>query len=939
MNKSVKSKLPPFRVFLSPRIASDSKPLRAERNATLSNSILGCARNVTRLLAAIALSVGVSRVLADESRPSAQSSVQSSVQAPGNPPANPMASDVGLDELLEQLQSDRFETRQQAFLELWKTQISPIDSLDSVLENASDELAANARWLLLLRKIGMSRETIEESLENLTLLQVEDFYTLKRLAKDEKWTELLVLWQLLSPTQKETLLENVSPSDVTQLMVTAIYQDRLELLPVLADLLFEPVQALSARRLWVMQGLEGCDPANSIHADTPVAQVLLSEWSGDIEQAATMANQRGIRGLDQIIYQRNFAWSALLGQITDSIPSGDPADFEMLVVADVEKAAKACLLADWLGRDEAAEAWSVKLKSADLNRFDKQTRALALFACGQVDAAVELLKQNPNLSTLELLNLLGRENEAFELAGFDPNDAASFDEWLAKTRGKLEDNPENSVVFDLAAGAGSLLARLGDRELSTRIDQMLSETMANQTADRSDARQRLIRIWLSFSRTEFAMEQVAEMAASEADNGRRNLLLTRLFESNDVFSVELVDYLLERYENDWLKAFQTVEMLSRGVSPDGDDADWIREALDAKIASSESVDRYDDSSGFYESLYYAAMNRGDYALALRISQLGYSFNAIDELAHLYAELEEFDLAEQQIRELDENYPEGRYGLVQRARWLAIQGQYREADQLRENVQLYPLPQWNQIYFLSRLQIHQFDESASEFGSQMLKYGDEKIRDRSLIAYRTASILESSNPKLGLETIRIAQCDQLTSLNLLTAVPIRIVLYSNLASRCAVRAAIEEGNFERADAAFKTAVQLRPNDIDLAIELLPLADAKFGPGKCEDWFDAFYQSHLEHLADWPNDAMFHNNLAWLCGSLDRKLDVALKHARLAVELSNSDPTYIDTLGEVEFRRGNVPEALRLAIECRNLNRSEDQYQEQIERFTKILFKTK
>lgn len=89
--------------------------------------------------------------------------------------------------------------------------------------------------------------------------------------------------------------------------------------------------------------------------------------------------------------------------------------------------------------------------------------------------------------------------------------------------------------------------------------------------------------------------------------------------------------------------------------------------------------------------------------------------------------------------------------------------------------------------------------------------------------------------------------------------------------------------------------------------------------------------LGHLEQWPRDAGSHNNLAWLYARCDQRLDDALKHAELAVELSERAPTYLDTLAEAHFRLGHVAKAIELTKEAIAVDPRHAHYRKQLQRF--------
>ncbi|MCU0710208.1 MAG: hypothetical protein MUF23_18175, partial [Pirellula sp.] len=72
----------------------------------------------------------------------------------------------------------------------------------------------------------------------------------------------------------------------------------------------------------------------------------------------------------------------------------------------------------------------------------------------------------------------------------------------------------------------------------------------------------------------------------------------------------------------------------------------------------------------------------------------------------------------------------------------------------------------------------------------------------------------------------------------------------------------------------------------------------------------------------------------CALCDRNLDKAKEFADRAVAIRR-DPTYLDTLAEVEFRRGRAREALDLSQQCLMMEPRDEQHKKQIQRFSKAL----
>ncbi len=150
-------------------------------------------------------------------------------------------------------------------------------------------------------------------------------------------------------------------------------------------------------------------------------------------------------------------------------------------------------------------------------------------------------------------------------------------------------------------------------------------------------------------------------------------------------------------------------------------------------------------------------------------------------------------------------------------------------------------------------------------------------------------------------------------------------------RVSAHLAILEGDFEAADLAIRACHAANPDQIETPIDLIPMAEKKFGAQKTAPWIELYAGLHEEHLKRWPNDSLVGNNLAWLYANVDYRLDRALELSRHVAELLPDDSVYLDTLAEVEFRLGNIDKAIEISAECRRLSPLEKHHRTQFHRF--------
>ena len=123
--------------------------------------------------------------------------------------------------------------------------------------------------------------------------------------------------------------------------------------------------------------------------------------------------------------------------------------------------------------------------------------------------------------------------------------------------------------------------------------------------------------------------------------------------------------------------------------------------------------------------------------------------------------------------------------------------------------------------------------------------------------------------------------------------------------------------------------------DLVLALADLGrDTEIGPV-----FDPAYATLKTALAAAPADPTAMNQLAWLLARSGRKLDEGLKLAAEAVRLKPENAGYLDTLAEVQYRRGDPAEAARLEARAVSLDPNEPFIKEQLAKFQKAAAATR
>jgi len=140
---------------------------------------------------------------------------------------------------------------------------------------------------------------------------------------------------------------------------------------------------------------------------------------------------------------------------------------------------------------------------------------------------------------------------------------------------------------------------------------------------------------------------------------------------------------------------------------------------------------------------------------------------------------------------------------------------------------------------------------------------------------------------------------------------------------------------RDEAAMLTQIQrcrdLAPNEISLAVDLIPELDKRGRRAEAEELFASTLAIQRQLCERYPDSPMYHNELAWLGAECKRELDLSLEHSKRAVELEPTRTTYIDTLAEVYFQRGQYDEAIAQMNRCIQLEPKARRHREQLEKF--------
>jgi tetratricopeptide (TPR) repeat protein len=146
-----------------------------------------------------------------------------------------------------------------------------------------------------------------------------------------------------------------------------------------------------------------------------------------------------------------------------------------------------------------------------------------------------------------------------------------------------------------------------------------------------------------------------------------------------------------------------------------------------------------------------------------------------------------------------------------------------------------------------------------------------------------------------------------------------------------RGLLAKGDVAAAEREIATCRTLLPGDVMLPINVVPELERRGMKARADELYGESKHAVEAVLAKYPDSANDHNNLAWLQVNCGRELDDAMSHARRAVELKPKNAAYLDTLAEVQYRRGEFDEAIKTMKRCQELQPGVPRHREQIDRF--------
>lgn len=887
--------------------------------------------------------------------------------------------------LVRQLEGSRYSERQSAFMKLSDPSLDIESWLDEQCAGKDPQRAAICKWLKRIRSIPGSLDE--------RLAMMADYQSLVESLSKGDLDAIGLFTNRISTEQLVELVEMMPPSVLSGL---SKYQLQHESLDELIDSAWrEGKQQLVPRLLNALLPRQGpqsllrsginsrwreiqMPPAWQLDESTDEieTQIAALEREGKLDEAIARAKRDNSYQLESILF-RNGRWDDWLSLDLDKYSRKTSESFHR-----IEKA----IVLESLGRhDEAVSIYRDAKKSESNFNLAVEGMQIALLAmvAGDDQWLYERLREKAPEELMGLYFIRNRIDDLLELEGLADKSLASLDAWLTKVL-------QSGKPLAKAIRFQALFKRLGfvdlERRISERVDGFIFGNDFDQQLYLVDG---LVGDWAIYGVDEqprAALEKLVDAWGIQKQNtkiGNRGPGVPRAQqvlgrEEREVSLESLFFKTFTLFRSAAFPAFESlrethpnlsnrellkvIEDFDEGRIPTG----WSRSDVEScfrNILRKRSVE-----PELFESMLVDLADSldamGMTETALEMLQGSSSSHAANILIAQYAaKLGDLEQAAKLSDALASAHPDDLNCYVLASRnlaasrrvdaWLTVQQRTlsrldawemytRYAQTVRRGVRQEPPPEIQ--FFLEQLQKHH----PSTWGGVLM--GDVYENYGTFLLGNLYHQLFNKHPE---------RADKLVNLMRSTAIhEIRGLSGSDFGKpngfwgidwqrwcwqyeRCigpAFWQAVQRGDLNTADQLVQVAQRMNPEQINTIIDAAELVREKLGTVPLEKWFRLYYDPMMEHLQRYPNDTLIANNAAWLAAKCGFELETAHRLANHVVEASPTD-TYMDTLAEVEFMRGNAARAIEISEKCRAMKPRDPHHRKQIERFRKSIMSSK
>lgn len=543
----------------------------------------------------------------------------------------------------------------------------------------------------------------------------------------------------------------------------------------------------------------------------------------------------------------------------------------------------------------------------------------ALLISGDIERGLEVMKPRNALNVFKILSRQGRYHQALKAIGIS-DFQEGLDKWIQETVAQVNSSSRISESFNIAMEMATTLVLLGQEDRAKK----LLDDLAQEAKNGSDSRRGQLLIICGQDMELMFYDQAFKHARLALTDETSASVIQRLFSEQFDSARTLWNRLRE--ENPAQDRGETLEQL-RELFRVGLTERMPLEAVQQFVNRFQPAD--DATRTAFVDLFLAQGYRQE---AYQVLEQLAPENV--ELAARYGDL----LAEDQswaaaarwydaAFQLDRNRPTNLYlkGIAQQRAGdlkagqasldlahqlsLTAQNRYLVAANLRERGYTQQARrEWELI-----LRTGEFDEWYVGYAAQFL--GNEVVESQPLLAAGYWQSLLFG----WLKTSNV-----LSEVHWYTQLP--YLVHKSRAIGFA-----RQGDLKLAGLESQRAFQANPGNIQLPEDLVPLLDEKGATDAANQLFESVYQVNERILQEFPNSASHLNNLAWMAARCNRRLEDAFRMSSQSVALEPENPTYLDTLAEVEYRRGNREKAIEYSKKSLIYKPNDEHYQQQLKRF--------
>jgi tetratricopeptide (TPR) repeat protein len=839
-----------------------------------------------------------------------------------------------LREAARKLGSDRFDERQQAMDLLWSAGAAAEPVLRSALSDRDPEVRLRALSILDRFRYGIFDDTPPDIVRLIDqyrhgdlrtrrvviteLVERQSLETMLALRASETNRELLVEWEQHTTDVLTQLLPRLivegSDDEVERLLgLAATYDDGMRHWAAFLQ--------LKGKLGTTIAELRGQEDSSTLSAKR-LAYALRAH--GDLSAARDAAARIAPEfQLEILLEQRDWPAAA---RVQEMRIAENPAVSE----SSIEAIGYAAALHRLAGNEgEFARRLATVRMLAEKDLSSDWYCAEALLINGHFNEALDVLREGNPYAVFQLLCFQLRYREAFELLGVDYPDGFDLG-WFQSVATMVDTQaPEAKDRFRIAVQATRILFSLGRREQALQALDVLADAVSN---DRDGRRCRqLCEMEFKLGLVDLALEHAALSLSKEAHPYALNVLFP---DQSDVARIWW-DYFLatdkqltprQRLNRIWMLLGRSLPSGSAGA----ENFSW-QATVDAAAAYAGDF-KQTQRKKWMSALAETCRLRGDRQGARRYLEATAETSAESALrvGDLSAEQEDWLQAAHwygQAWKIGDLQP---LALYLQGQALIRAGQVERGCRLCEDASLIPLATRTRHELAKGLKERGYVAEAIEQWRLVTRTGP--FRDW----YVVDAAKDLGNALNGVDCLEAAAQWESMLLSCLktSSAFVKIEGYvqiPHLIHKTRARGLLAAGRTEEAIEELRLSHAIWPTNVSLAEDMIPLLD----DAGCDEFAAELFTATSEQLQricdDFPQSATHHNNLAWMSARCDRDLDNALKHALRAVQLAPGNYAYLDTLGEVHFRRGHVQEALRCARECLEAVPDNPHYQRQMDRF--------